>query len=979
MSQSRRVPFWLTLTTGLLAILLTLYVLAGFVLLPVWLERKLPEVLQEHFGWQSQVDDIGMNPFLLTLEITGLDVRDDDGEVINLERGYVDVSFLELLGGVIGIEDLVLDDPQVRVDLLEGYDVNFSRDWNQNHSQPEAASAETPQQEDGQPVEFVLHRLAITEGRIRLRDFTHNQNEEFIIEPLTMAVVDLANFPLDIDNGEDELTAVLDQQEIKWKGQITLSPLESRGRIEINQLSETLIGHFAGPWLPYRLQSGDLSLSTDYQLSLSDRFEFSSSNGEITINNAALALPDNDSPWLQIARGSLRDIRFDLTESQLQVGEVDVEGPDLQVLRDSEGRLNLLAPFAGDGQDEPAASQSGASQPASGSERSFSWVIDKVSLSNGRVAWTDQTTGEPVSLVAQQIEASVSDLGRNLDEPVPYKANLELASGGAVAIQGQVTLAPFNLRAGLSVDQLNLKPAQPYLHQAVKLDIAGGSLTIDGDLDLDGQAEPMTGTFSGRARLDDLALNAQGSGQKLIGLNNLTVSPLEYNLTPARLQIGTLALAEPYLKAVRNQDGTINLASLAAGSTSEANEPPPEDSAQNQDSEFIFRINQITLQDGQIDYADRSLDPDLATDISQLSGSISGLSNVAPQQGRLDLSATLAQSASLNLKGSLAAVGTSRRSELSGQLDGFNLPVAGPYFIQYLGYRAKQGQLNLNIDYVLDGDNLDGTNKIVIDNLTLGESVPSDTAINAPIKLGLALLENSDGVIDVDLPISGQLSDPRFSIGKVLMGSFTNLIVKAATSPFTMLGGIVNLAGFSSDQLNDVAFAPGQKTVKDSEREKLKIIAGAMGQKPNLTLKIAGKAAPEDRRVLQREAVFADLGLNPEADPASQLDALLGAYEREVAEPPASFIRNEIEASPPPSGSVESAFASRLLDALIQQHSLADSALRNLATARGDWIAGQLRQTYGIEPQRLFVQDPTVSEAAWRDGHVQVDLTLGAK
>ena len=226
----------------------------------------------------------------------------------------------------------------------------------------------------------------------------------------------------------------------------------------------------------------------------------------------------------------------------------------------------------------------------------------------------------------------------------------------------------------------------------------------------------------------------------------------------------------------------------------------------------------------------------------------------------------------------------------------------------YLGYGVDSGKLNLNLDYEIAGSRIDASNLVVMDRLELGSAIASDQAVNAPVKLGLALLRDSKGVIEVDLPISGDLSDPDFSVGKVVMRAFVNLLAKAAASPFSMLGSIAELAGLSGEELGKVRFIPGSIQLAEGEAEKLAALADALLDRPDLLLNIRGNVE-------------------------SQADGL-------------ALLRDELTASGEQDLS-EEAWQEAREAYLAGERSLAPEALRNLASSRGQSLRNIMQQTHG--------------------------------
>jgi len=104
------------------------------------------------------------------------------------------------------------------------------------------------------------------------------------------------------------------------------------------------------------------------------------------------------------------------------------------------------------------------------------------------------------------------------------------------------------------------------------------------------------------------------------------------------------------------------------------------------------------------------------------------------------------------------------------------------------------------------------------------------------------LLSNSKGEINIELPISGSLSDPQFSIGGVLWRVFVNLITRAVTSPFALIGSA--FGGGSDGELGYIQFKPGVSDLTDMGKQKLETLAKALGERPALKLDIIGRYDP---------------------------------------------------------------------------------------------------------------------------------------
>jgi len=965
-------------------ILVVLYALAGFVILPWWLERAIPERLERHMGWQATIENVQINPFAMSLEASALAAEDGDGEpVLAFDRLFVNVGVLQLATGIVALDNLELDEPFARLDLRADYSVNFARDWQTNNP---AAEAPVPEETGtAAALKLLLSRARITGGSVLFRDFSQSELQEFRISPLDLALNDLATWPREGSESDYNITAAIGSQTIEWKGDLSVAPLYSSGYLQIADVSQKTLSHFLQPYLPYALRDGSLTVSTRYSLSSGEQFSLSTSEGDLELRDVALAMAaDSENELLRSGRIHIPGIEFSLFNRELSVGTVAIDDVVLGLDRDEEGVLNLLQPFP---EDDGGVSEDPAGEDAPGTaagDSRFYWSLAGLELNNGEVNWRDNQPETAVDLSLKQLNLSIGQLSQRLADPVKYEAGLALASGGRINLGGQTTLQPFTLEAGLSVADLNLAALDSYLGEVTNLALADGLLNLDGNLDLDNQQDPMTGTFSGTGQISSLDLQMADSRSPLLGWKNLRLEPVEYNLAPARLEIGTLTLSGPDVNVVRQQDGMHNLAQILPAKGTESSgqaETPVEETDSRAEStaasdEFIFRIGQILLQDGHVSYADRTLKPAFATRIDRLNGSLTGLSNVAPQQGRVSLQGRIGDVASVKLDGSVGTLGTEDVSDLALKVDNVSLPALSPYLSRYLGYRIKSGKLDLDLDYRFIGSNIDAANHVVLDQMELGATVASEQAVKAPVKLGLALLQDSRGLIDINLPVAGDLDDPKFSLAPLVMGTFVNLIAQAATSPFSMLGSLADMAGLAGEELGYVSFQPGKVATGPGGQTKLEALSAALVKRPSLLLKVRGAVSPEvDGEFLRRQKLAEELEISKLPSAAGRIERLESRYRAAGFEQPLAAYREQIASS----GGDDPAWEKALVDRLLSRVELRPEVLRNLARDRGVWLKQTLQKEFEVPDDQLFLLEPRLEAEQDDSGGVKVKFELEAR
>ncbi|MEX0603275.1 MAG: DUF748 domain-containing protein [Marinobacter sp.] len=949
-----------------LVVVVLLYALLVGGVLPWWLEREVPDRLQQHMGWTATVEDVRINPFNLSVGITKLAATDASGEpVLSLQELDLNPALLALVRGIVAFDHIILEEPFVRLDLLEDAGINFVRDW-QAHNAAGASDENNPEQASSPP-EIYFERISLSGGELLLRDMNSPDTKEFPIEPLQLELTNLATYERD-GAGEYTLSAAIGDQTINWKGSLSLNPLISSGSLSLTDIEYDIVQHFAGDYLPYELQSGVVTIETDYGMTFYNDLQLVTENGVIYLRDLALAVPGKaEAVVLEQADIAVDEVGFSLHDRLLTVGAVTISDTALNLSRNGDGVINLMVPFSG----EEAENES-SSEP-------FQWGVEQIKVSESILRWRDEQPTTPVTLEATNFKFSAGELSDKLAKPVRYELGFSLASGGEVSLRGRASPQPFTLEAAAKADQITLQAFEPYFQQLVPIAIRTGMLSLDGSLNLDDQTDPMTGTFSGTGRVDELDATLQDSDLPLLAWQSLIVEPLEYNLSPARLEIDTVTLNQPVLSLARLPNGSHNIERLMPSGSEGDDIGQPENNA-GEEPGFIFRVGEFVLENGEVAYADTTLEPTFSTRLHALDGSLTGLSNITPQRARINLNGRVGEAGTLDLEGAIATLGTDETTNLHLVMEELGLPVLSPYFGRYLGYRVDSGKLGLDLNYEITGPELKASNEVILERLQLGEPVQSEEATDAPVRLGLAMLRDGDGRIELNLPIEGNLNNPNFRLGQVMINTFVNVVVKAATSPFNMLGSIVDLAGMSESELGNVEFNPGSSTMANGEAKKLEVVAKALSERTQLILNIRGAVAPElDGPGLKRDGLFEELGIDPNAGISNRISRLEAVFQQQ-GKGSLEQLREQSASRGEADGPSEKAWELALVAALTEDQSLPSGALQRLASERGNWLQRQLREKYDIPSEQLFVLDPVMDAPAEAGtDNVRVPFQLDAR
>jgi hypothetical protein len=441
-----------------------------------------------------------------------------------------------------------------------------------------------------------------------------------------------------------------------------------------------------------------------------------------------------------------------------------------------------------------------------------------------------------------------------------------------------------------------------------------------------------------------------------------------------------VALADFFAKVVMQEGGTLNLQEImvkeeprnASVQPASASTPPPAaqpapapkpeapgQSAPTQPNDI--QIAELTLQAGHIQLQDRSVKPNYSADLVEIGGRVSGLSAAEATLADVELRGKLNNVATLEIIGKINPLKQDLYVDLRARFTGMDLGPTSPYSGKYVGYAISKGKLSFDLNYKIDRRKLDSENKIFVDQLTFGDKVDSPDATRLPVKLAVALLKDRNGEIHLDIPVTGSLDDPKFSIWKIVVQIVGNLIAKAVTSPFALLGAAL---GGGGEDLQYLEFEPGRATIPEEGTKKVEALAKALTEKPGLRLEIAGYVDPDpDREGLKqflmqrkiRAQKLKDLvkkGATPTpvddvvVEPAEYEKYLTQAYRAEPFPKPRNFI-----------GMVKSLPIPEMEKLMLTHIEVGDEQLRELAANRANAVRAAIAKA-GVEPDRLFTVEP---------------------
>jgi len=706
-------------------------------------------------------------------------------------------------------------------------------------------------------------------------------------------------------------------------------------------------------------------------------------NGSLSFSDARIHSGTSREPLIALAAAELADGAFDLQRKTAHAGLLRLSGGKTQVTREADGALALTAAFAAR-RDEPS--------PDSG----FSITLDRAEIADHAVALADHSLQPAMAYDLEQIRIAISKIAVPFRGPSPLELGLRIKQGGSLRAQGTVDLLKQTADIRFEAADVALAPVEGLLKRHTTLTLASGKAGASGRVVWNGKSDPAALRYTGAAAISEIELKTASTGERLLGWQRVIASDIDFDSAGNRLVVAQLGIARPYARLIINKDRSTNLAGVRPPSPPSDAAPAP---ASGTSAPLAISLERISMERGEMDFSDLSLVLPFAVRIQALGGSVSGLSSAADARASLKLEGRVDEFGLARAEGALQPFTPKKFTDIAVTFRNIALASLSPYTATFAGRRIASGKLSLDLQYKLDNSQLAGDNKILLEQFTLGERVESPTAINLPLDLAIALLTDSDGKIDLAVPVSGNVDSPEFSYGHVIWQAIRTVITRVVTAPFRALGA---LFGSGAETLGDIVFDPGSARILPTEYEKLRRIAEGLQKRPQLKLLVQGLFHPDsDGLALRTQAVRAELAareglkLAPGEDPGpvgydnaktqraleSMLDARAGGNATaQFAEAFRKTAGREVSRVNPVlavmgRGAGDRALYVALLQKLIELQPLPAPALTELATARAHAISRAFTTRLKLDPARLGSKPTAASEETVKNG-VPVKLSF---
>ncbi|MBK9137928.1 MAG: DUF748 domain-containing protein [Verrucomicrobia bacterium] len=797
----------------------------------------------------------------VALEVASAQLRDPDtGETVARLGGF------ELSGGsfdyranAVRIESATLSEAAILARLKPDGRLNLL-DLLVRPSAPATPPAVSSEESAKAPPVLTVAHFTLERATVSFEDQTLGTPFKTELQPIRATIKDFSTEP-DKD-AKFSLSATSEAAEtLAGEGTFSIQPLRSAGELGVNALDLKKYLPYVEPFFRGKVIAGQLAARVPYQLAVeSAGLRAGVSNLTLTLTDLDVQMPESGERVTHIQRIAFADVDADLEDRRGRVGSFSGEGGSVLVRRNRDGSLNLLGLFAVARTNAadvertiapatPTALDSNAPAVALGG---WALQVDQLALTNYTVTLEDLMPSEPAKVILNDVFLTARHLSTTVSNAVEVTTAFRVNDSGQVNAEGRLIPMPLSAEATFAVTNLDVRVVQPYLEPFVAVEIEGGSLGSRGRVavSLDNAASPR-GEYAGDLELNQFAIVATDTERKLASWYALGITGIEAGFPPLRVKVGEIRWVRPEAHVWVDTEGRLNLTTLLKVPPADA-EGAGSGVAAGGASVPELRLSRLTLEDATFAFLDESVQPPVALALNKLSGSIQGLSSTLAEPAGVALEGRVDGEAPFSVSGRINPFPAARLVDLTITNTNTQLTPLTGYLEKWGGYPLRKGRLSAGLRYRVEGNALEAENHVVVDQLTLGPRNDSPHATKLPLKLGIALLKDSDGRIDLDLPLSGRLDEPDFRLAPLVLKVLVNTIVKAAASPFKLLGALAG--GSEEDDLSFIAFEPGTTNLVEGEFDKLGRLAAALAKRPALQLVIEGAIDPRrDRDALAHQ------------------------------------------------------------------------------------------------------------------------------
>ncbi len=991
---AHRYRHWLA---ALLLVLLA-WSLAGFVVAPWLLKKQAIATVREQYDSELRIDSVEINPFVLSLTVRGLALFDPDGDPVATVRGiFANLQLSSLFRWAVTLAEFRIDAPALFVDRNRAGDLNVHYLFETAPEEESTAGDEA----EGLP-RVLIYDFEIRDCELEWNDRMPEQPVTTRFGPANAEILELNTLP----QRSGEQTVVITTESngtLSWSGKLQLNPLESAGRASVEGRHFALLSEYLYQATGFRIPEGESDVHFAYAVEVDEAGELRAAIDDFDLVFRDMVVHKTE-PGTRPAPGaadrevmilptlSVSDLSFRWPEREIRVPLVVMDDAEVSVYRDDQARINWI-PDSGSG-------ETAATEPAAPAEPDWDLRVDRVAVNRLVLGIEDHSVDPHADMGLTSFDMNLTQVSNEEGARIPVEAQMVTRGGGTITVSGDVQVLPStDIAWQVAAEGVPLALMHPYIKSLADVNLGSGNLAFDVTLKSNDE-EPIW--LAGDADITDFLITETDEGSRLGSWRRLDVRKFELSMAEETLGISEIAFDGAYADIFIAEDKTVNLgrvekdpadaAEAARGASEDSAEPETDEALAGQ---LLIRVGRVLFADSGADFADNSLPLPFAARIAELQGEVSTIASDSREPSTVELEGKVDEHGFVRVSGNVTPLDPALATDMLVAFENVDMPKFSAYSVPFAGREIATGRLDLDLGYRVQESQLEGENHIVLHDFELGRKVEHPGAMSLPLGLAVALLKDANGKIDIELPVRGDLNDPEFKYGGMILKALGNLIVKIVASPFALLG---NLIGVEADEISHVDFIAGRADLTPPERERVGKLVEALALRPQLQLELPGAVDREvDGLALRQARVDARIESALSADGEGSDDADYLESRRETletlylaqataADPEADLeaLRLEHTSSPPDEDGEPGdprldtvALSAELESRLVEAETVSDEELAALADQRAANVRTAVIETDPVLEARVVIGKPREVDGS-EESAVPMEVALTA-
>ena len=821
-----------------LCFLIVVYIGFGFTLLPIILKNQIIKNLDENLTQKTTIEKIEFNPLILELKIHNFKISDsNDVTTLSFKEFLVDFSALRSIKQQnIRFKDIALKD--LFVNIIEGKDGNINL-LNLLKPSPNEEVQNNTEEKTSSDIAFLVSKFTLENANISYQ----KQSDT----PYSLSLNDINYTLYDLGTYKNALTSnslmlkLNEHTNITIGGAFKLQPFKAYGRVSIEDLRLKELLTYKKDMLNADLdENANLNLILNYNLDTSTNLDLKLSTDKFEFNN--INLNQNKKPIVNLEKLDIKNSAFDLINQSISVDGINLESLKANMILDKNG-INFSKII-----NQTAKKEEKVQQPTTTTkEETKPWNINlsNLKLNNSDFTFDDKINDSIAKTKAFNINLeSLNIVGSNID-----LTKLALENPNLTYTDNKNKLLISSKNANINLDKLKLKDEILDINSTI---LKVSNLDIDKTNELELKAKNLQlNVLNLINKKENLSINSikliepnlnflNTNDKTQVEAKNLDLEIKKLSNTKDGFKIEKTELSKPNIsvilakkdstKTIKNEEN-IKVENKVVLKDNKSTKNKKE----TKQTQTKLNIGPVNITNGIFSFEDKNLPLPFKTTVSKLNGKISEFKNNESSTTNLEVKGVVDEYGVAKITGIVHPNNIKLLTDINLIFNNIAVKNFTPYSGKFVGREIKSGKLDLDLKYNIQKSNLEAQNSIIISKLELGDKVESPDAVSLPLDIAISLLKNSDGIIDINLPVSGNIDDPQFAVGPIVWKAFVNLMTKAVTAPFSLLGAMFN---FNEDEIKSVKFNALEDEITPIQKETLEKIAQILKARSEIAIEL---------------------------------------------------------------------------------------------------------------------------------------------